>query len=69
MATAVDGEVRGAPALFDRRYFSELLALRGDQGARPLLKTDASGVVTIPTAAFALADVDTPDDWKNLMSK
>ncbi|MBI3959473.1 MAG: putative selenium-dependent hydroxylase accessory protein YqeC [Chloroflexi bacterium] len=66
VATAVDGEVRGAPAIFDRRYFPELLALRGDQGARPLLKRDAGGVVTMPTTAFALADVDTPQDWARL---
>lgn len=68
VATAVNGEVRGAPAIFDRRYFSEMLALRGDQGARPLLRTGASEIVTISTAPLALADVDTPDDWAALIS-
>ncbi len=66
VATTVDGEVRGAPAIFDRRYFGALLALQGDQGARPLLKTYAAGVATIPTAARLLADVDTPEDWINV---
>ncbi len=67
VATGVDGAVRGAPAIFDRRYFSEMLALRGDQGARPLLRIAASEVATIATDAVALADVDTPDDWETLV--
>ena len=67
VATAVDREVRGAPAIFDRRYFAEMLALRGDQGARPLLRTDASEVATLATDALALADVDTPADWETLV--
>jgi molybdenum cofactor cytidylyltransferase len=65
-ATTVDGEVRGAPAIFDRHYFGALLALQGDQGARPLLKSNAANVATIPTAARLLADVDTPEDWANV---
>ncbi len=68
VATAVDGEVRGAPAIFDRRYFPELLALRGDQGARPLLRRDADGVATVRTLRSALIDIDTPDDWDGFLS-
>jgi molybdenum cofactor cytidylyltransferase len=67
VATGVDGAVRGAPAIFDRRYFSEMLTLRGDQGARPLLRTNASEIATIATDAVALADVDTPEDWEALV--
>lgn len=67
VATAVEGEVRGAPALFDRRYLAELLALRGDQGARPLLRTNAAAVATLATDASSLADVDTPDEWDALI--
>lgn len=68
VATAVDGEVRGAPALFDRRYFPELLALRGDQGARPLLRQEPEGVAKVPTHPHLLADVDTPDDWDDFLA-
>ena len=67
VAASIDGEVRGAPAIFDRRYFSELLALQGDQGARPLLRANALEIVTIATDLRALADVDTPDDWETLV--
>jgi len=62
VATALDGEIRGAPAIFDRAYFAQLLTLRGDQGARPLLKT-ADRITTLAAPAAALADVDTPGDW------
>jgi len=68
VATTISGEVRGAPAIFDRRDFPALLALQGDQGARPLLRIDAAEVATIPTTARALADVDTPEDWERVLS-
>lgn len=67
VATALEGEVRGAPAIFDRRTFAELLALRGDQGARPLLRTNPSAVATLAADISWLADVDTPDDWEMLV--
>lgn len=63
VATEVEGEVRGAPAIFDRSLFGALLALQGDQGARPLLKAGGAGLARIPVPAPALADVDTPEDW------
>lgn len=62
VATEVNGIVRGAPAIFDRSHFARLLALQGDQGARPLLQAAARiTMLSAPTAA--LADVDTPEDW------
>ena len=45
----------GVPAMFRRAHFDALLALRGDQGAKPLLSDAAT--VPIPAAAW---DVDTP---------
>ena len=67
VATLVDGEVRGAPAVFDRGQFPALLAVRGDQGARPLLKADRAAVTTVPAPAFSLDDVDTPEDWRRFV--
>jgi molybdenum cofactor cytidylyltransferase len=55
--------VRGAPAIFPAADFAALRALRGDRGARALLREDEDGrplvEVAMPHAAF---DVDTPDD-------
>lgn len=61
-APAVDGQPRGAPALFDRRLWPELLALEGDTGARPLLQRHRSNLITIPAMADWLRDIDTPAD-------
>lgn len=62
VAPLVDGQVRGAPALFDRSLWSEMLTLTGDIGARPLLQKHQSEVVTLPIPAHLLRDIDTPQD-------
>ncbi|GAB2599055.1 nucleotidyltransferase family protein [Spirosoma areae] len=53
----------GVPALFDRRYKTDFLALSGDVGARKLIQqhsTDCAAVL-FPLAAI---DLDTPQDVK-----
>lgn len=61
-ASAVQGEVRGAPAIFDRSLFPELLELTGDTGARPLLQRHREKMARIPATADELRDIDTLDD-------
>ncbi len=61
-AAAIDGQPRGAPAIFDRALWPELLALTGDQGARPLLRRHAEAVSLVEVGASLLRDVDTPED-------
>ena len=65
-----DGETQSrltVPAIFPETVFRELLALKGDVGAKPVikkyLKLDAVTTVSIPNAQY---DIDTPQDWKNL---
>jgi len=61
-ATAFRGE-RGHPVGFAARYFDELGALRGDQGARDILKRDARAIVLCETDdPGVLRDIDTPAD-------
>ena len=51
---------RGAPVTFGRRWFGRLEGLRGDQGARPLLKELVEHVQAVELAsALPLQDVDT----------
>lgn len=57
VATAF-AETLGPPAIFPRRYFEELCALKGDSGARALLSTAARRV----EFENAAVDVDTPAD-------
>ncbi len=63
-ASAYAGHV-GVPALFPRICFSELAALRGDEGARQLLQRNSYRLlrVPMPNAGF---DVDTEDDLRQL---
>jgi len=62
VAPTVDGVVRGAPALFDRSRFTELLAVTGDVGGRALLQRHTHDVVGIPADARWLKDIDRPAD-------
>jgi molybdenum cofactor cytidylyltransferase len=61
-APTVAGVVRGAPALFDRSLFSELLAVTGDVGGRALLQRHHLEVTRIPTDPAWLKDIDSPAD-------
>ena len=57
---------QGVPAIFNRQLFPELLALRGVEGARGIVKRHVaeSVLIHIPEAA---SDVDTPDDYLALI--
>lgn len=61
-AAAVNGEMRGAPAIFDRSLFPELSAVEGDKGGRELLRRHAAQVAQISAEARSLADIDEPGD-------
>lgn len=57
----------GVPALFHAELFPALKALRGDVGARPLIRYLNRDIVTIP---FALPDdIDTPADLERFAAK
>ncbi len=58
VASRYDG-FRGVPAVFPRSAFAALAALRGDQGARALLRDEDNPIDCI--APHAPGDVDTPE--------
>lgn len=60
-AASQDG-TPGHPVLFPRRCFAALKSLRGDQGARGILKAETVQPVPLP-GRHALTDLDTPEDW------
>lgn len=56
---------RGHPVIFSRKYRESLLALQGDQGARPVILTNQKHLreVSLNTDVI-LRDVDTPEDYR-----
>jgi molybdenum cofactor cytidylyltransferase len=57
------GEVRGNPAIFDRRFFPELLTLEGDRGGQVVVSAHPEAVVEVSLAPTMGADIDRPEDW------
>ncbi|HEU5300223.1 MAG TPA: nucleotidyltransferase family protein [bacterium] len=60
------GPVLGAPVLFDRALFLELLLLEGDQGARQVMETHPADVAAVEIPPAAALDVDLPEDLRGL---
>lgn len=60
----------GVPALFPPGEKAKLLQLRGDRGAKAILKEAGERVLPVPMPHAAM-DIDTPDDlardWKNFL--
>jgi molybdenum cofactor cytidylyltransferase len=53
---------RGNPVVWSRRFFIDLMSIKGDIGARHLIGSYAEAVVEVPVAGdAALTDVDTPE--------
>ncbi|MBI3259933.1 MAG: nucleotidyltransferase family protein [Ignavibacteriae bacterium] len=63
VATSHSG-VNGVPAIFDKKYFTEMLALQGDQGAKRLIEKFDS-VVELIAFDDAKIDIDTMEDYIN----
>jgi molybdenum cofactor cytidylyltransferase len=61
IAAALYSGTVGAPAIFPRGALRELAGLRGDEGARTLLRRNADRLVRVPMPSAAI-DVDTPED-------
>lgn len=62
-ATNYDG-INGVPAVFAKKYFSELLTLHGEQGAKKLIEKHLADVATI-VFEEARIDIDTMEDYTN----
>jgi molybdenum cofactor cytidylyltransferase len=64
------GGRRGNPVLWGAAYFTEIMRITGDQGAKPLMAKYPEHVVEVPMASDGIfADVDTPSDLARLKAK
>ncbi|MBK9528761.1 MAG: nucleotidyltransferase family protein [Acidobacteria bacterium] len=60
------GETVGVPALFSKELFNDLLKLKGDKGARQLIRDNLPFVERIEIEKAAI-DIDHPDDADRLL--
>ncbi|MDY7020771.1 MAG: nucleotidyltransferase family protein [Cyanobacteriota bacterium] len=60
------GETLGVPALFDRSLFPELIRLSGNKGAKKIIQTYINEVTAVHFSS-GLIDIDTPQDYQNLL--
>jgi molybdenum cofactor cytidylyltransferase len=62
IAVPVSDGRRGNPVLWSRRFFTELMTLDGDIGARHLIARHAEAVAEVPVEGHgAFLDIDTPE--------
>jgi molybdenum cofactor cytidylyltransferase len=57
------GDHRGNPPVFDRRFFLDLMQLRGDRGGQVVVNAHPEAVVEVSLAEGIGDDVDRPEDW------
>ncbi|MCS7094497.1 MAG: nucleotidyltransferase family protein [Thaumarchaeota archaeon] len=58
---AVAGEVR-SPVAFSSRYFKDLMALEGDEGAKRVVMRHIGSAVAVEVDPLELMDVDSPEE-------
>jgi len=59
------GGTHGSPAIFDRCYFPELMALTGDRGAKAIIQRNVASIVEV-VMEEAILDIDTPSDYASM---
>ena len=57
------GDHRGNPPILDRRFFPELLRLRGDRGGQGVIAAHPEAVIEVNLSAAMGDDVDRPEEW------
>ncbi|UZR96071.1 nucleotidyltransferase family protein [Chondrinema litorale] len=58
-------DLESVPALFNHSLFESLLELKGQEGARKIIRKQPSLVVNVPFSK-GVYDVDTPEAWENI---
>jgi molybdenum cofactor cytidylyltransferase len=61
-------ETLGTPVLFDKKYFTELTALQGQEGAKKIINRFLEDTVSVPFEKGNI-DIDTEDDYNKLISE
>lgn len=67
IAASAYSETLGTPVLFHKKYFEELLELKGQEGAKKLIKKYAEDVASVLFEKGNI-DIDTEEDYEKLIS-
>jgi molybdenum cofactor cytidylyltransferase len=59
---------KGVPVIFDKFFFKDLSQLKNDEGAKRIIQQNEKNVI-ITEDSDALEDIDTPQSYKELLSK
>jgi molybdenum cofactor cytidylyltransferase len=60
---------RGNPVLFDRRTFAQIMRIRGDEGAKSIIRKNRSTLLEVMVEdEVVITDIDTPDDYREATS-
>jgi CTP:molybdopterin cytidylyltransferase MocA len=57
------GDHRGNPCIFDRSFFPELMAVRGDHGGGAVVRSHRDAVTEVELPDRMGTDIDRPEDW------
>ena len=57
------GDHRGNPPVFDRKFFADLMELRGDRGGQVVVNAHPGAIIEVNLAESIGKDVDRPQDW------
>ena len=61
-------ETLGTPVLFNKKYFTELAALQGQEGAKKIINRFLEDTASVPFEKGNI-DIDTEDDYNKLISE
>ena len=61
-------QTMGVPALFNKKFFDQLMDLKGEDGAKKLFELYPSEIATISFENGNI-DIDTEEDYKNLLNQ
>jgi molybdenum cofactor cytidylyltransferase len=65
IASSSYGGTNGTPVLFQKKYFSSLLQLKGGQGAKKIIQNNLDDVATVDFPE-GIMDIDTMEDYEAL---
>ena len=68
IAASFYANIAGTPALFHQSVFSDLLALKGDQGAKRIIQERDQELAKLQFEKGVL-DIDTPEDYQQLLKE